>query len=898
MVRGTLLTVPRPLRFRAPNPPAGFAGREHEIAWALRRLSEGTLVVLVGPGGIGKTSLALRTLADAGRARDGLFVAVRPGDPAEAVRRELLYALADRAGRSLDVPRLAGDAESAVSVAIDLADELGAWVVLDDLSHCADVSDAKEMLVQIAAFARRSRWLVTMRDRPRAEELDGRVLVVPGLDEADLVRAAAALAPEQPRDEHARAARLARGSPFLLKRALDGGESAIAETREALLVGLSAAAAELLERMSTLSLPLASESLAALAPGSSAADLDELVRRGLVVVEGRRFRAHDAARMQSGEDVPRTSARALLDAEDPLAWLESVRLFLATGDGGGAADALGARGDALLVRGEAPRLWGLLSARSEPALRLWKLRCASELGNATVLGAVTKPDVRAPADALEWARMLRLMGEPAAALDLARSLRASSADSAIAAAAAEIEIRSALALGRAAEAAELARASVARPALRDLAEAHGAADDGSGVPDASIEGVADTLDAARAAWWRGDRIRCRALVDRARESRRGSRSSLLLAREAMLLDARLAYDDGDLGRATDAVERVRPYARGPSLLRADLAVIDASCRLFLGNLDGLADDLRAEIELARRISVEPANEIARIAARVSELDGELLARSPAGPPWRRRVEARLDEATDALAAGDYPRALESAIAARRAAQTAAIVPLECEALAVELDARLVAGAADGDAIDALRLLARRTGSARFSAVVEYHGAVGDLATLERLASLEACAPDVARRAQAQLGASATLSAHDRAVIAAASAPLAGRRVETLHGESARRRWAPAWGIDGAAKRVWRPDGSTLDLSSKPLLLRILDLLFDHGGAADKETLVIGAWGESAYHPGRHDAKLYTAIRALRRELEPDPSDPSLLVTEGERYALGRPVRRVRARDHA
>jgi hypothetical protein len=261
------------------------------------------------------------------------------------------------------------------------------------------------------------------------------------------------------------------------------------------------------------------------------------------------------------------------------------------------------------------------------------------------------------------------------------------------------------------------------------------------------------------------------------------------------------------------------------------------------------------------------------------------------------VQAALDAATGALAAGDYPLALESAIATRRAAQTAATVPLECEALAVELDARLVTGAIDDDALEALRLLAERTGSARFSAIVEYHGAIGELPALERLASLDEHAPDVARRAQAQLGASATLSAHDRAVIAAASAPLAGRRVETLHGDTVRRRWAPAWGIDGAAKRVWRPDGSTLDLSSKPLLLRILDLLFDHGGAADKETLVVGAWDESAYHPGRHDAKLYTAIRALRRELESDPSAPSLLVTEGERYALGRPVRRVRACDH-
>jgi DNA-binding response OmpR family regulator len=100
-------------------------------------------------------------------------------------------------------------------------------------------------------------------------------------------------------------------------------------------------------------------------------------------------------------------------------------------------------------------------------------------------------------------------------------------------------------------------------------------------------------------------------------------------------------------------------------------------------------------------------------------------------------------------------------------------------------------------------------------------------------------------------------------------------------------------LDERAHLVHRETGA-VDLSARPLLFRILQVVADHGGEADKETLVRLAWQEPDYHPLRHDGRVHTAVRALRRILEADPAEPRLLVTTSAGYALapGEPVRRV------
>ncbi|GAA4622745.1 hypothetical protein GCM10023196_016160 [Actinoallomurus vinaceus] len=61
--------MPKPSR-RSGNLPAevtSFVGRRHELAEARKRLTVARLVSLVGPGGVGKTRLAIRVAADLGR---------------------------------------------------------------------------------------------------------------------------------------------------------------------------------------------------------------------------------------------------------------------------------------------------------------------------------------------------------------------------------------------------------------------------------------------------------------------------------------------------------------------------------------------------------------------------------------------------------------------------------------------------------------------------------------------------------------------------------------------------------------------------------------------------------------------------------------------------------------
>src|SRR5499425_207477 len=67
--RGRICVMARPAR-RPGNLPAeatSFIGRRRELAEVRRKLTEARLVSLVGPGGVGKTRLAIRAAAELGR---------------------------------------------------------------------------------------------------------------------------------------------------------------------------------------------------------------------------------------------------------------------------------------------------------------------------------------------------------------------------------------------------------------------------------------------------------------------------------------------------------------------------------------------------------------------------------------------------------------------------------------------------------------------------------------------------------------------------------------------------------------------------------------------------------------------------------------------------------------
>src|SRR3954468_20824023 len=67
-----------PTMARPPRPPGNlpaettsFIGRRRELAHVRKKLTEARLVSLTGPGGVGKTRLALRTATDLGRGVPG-----------------------------------------------------------------------------------------------------------------------------------------------------------------------------------------------------------------------------------------------------------------------------------------------------------------------------------------------------------------------------------------------------------------------------------------------------------------------------------------------------------------------------------------------------------------------------------------------------------------------------------------------------------------------------------------------------------------------------------------------------------------------------------------------------------------------------------------------------------
>jgi predicted ATPase/DNA-binding XRE family transcriptional regulator len=171
-----LAAAPAPLR--PPPPPATLIGRQQELA-QLRRalLDEGRrLVTLLGPGGIGKTSLALQAAAElAGQFADGAaFAALAPvADPAN---------LATAIAGAIGCP-LAGSRMPDVALREFLRDrEL--LLILDNVEQLlAPGGPALALLADLLAAAPGVRLLVTSRERLHLR--GERVIVVDGLPVPD-----------------------------------------------------------------------------------------------------------------------------------------------------------------------------------------------------------------------------------------------------------------------------------------------------------------------------------------------------------------------------------------------------------------------------------------------------------------------------------------------------------------------------------------------------------------------------------------------------------------------------------------------------------------------------------------------------------------------------------------
>src|SRR5687768_166176 len=112
-----------PLRFRLPNAPAVFVGRQDAAALLGRAVERGPVTLITGPGGLGKTALALAFSHERRRAllAQTLFVSVAPASTEIDVRIALLQAFEAALHDDLDWEELRADPEGATAELIDLA---------------------------------------------------------------------------------------------------------------------------------------------------------------------------------------------------------------------------------------------------------------------------------------------------------------------------------------------------------------------------------------------------------------------------------------------------------------------------------------------------------------------------------------------------------------------------------------------------------------------------------------------------------------------------------------------------------------------------------------------------------------------------------------------------------
>jgi hypothetical protein len=416
-----------PLTSRLPNPPPLFVGRHREMEALAAAMARCPVAVLCGPGGVGKTALALWGMArlpgfDVERA---LLIDLRPGQPVEDVRLQIIRVLAQAHGIEwVGWADVLHDDESAGGALIDLAESGGYWIVLDDL-HNIGAASAASLLLLLARYARRSRWIVTSRTTPSAVELLPQYIVLDGLAEDELRSLGAAFAPAIMAADLAAAVASSGGSPWLLQQLLSSPGDGDIEDR--LLAGLPEGAMDFLKAILPIDKALPLTVLASFTPLPIRELLTQLEQRGIIQHGYGGYRLHDVVRRLIGASPigghslpsPLVAGRPLSAQHDPEAMLEGARLLLSVGVVEDVLTMLERFGGSLLENGYAPRLWQLLELSPDPRLARWRLRCAVALAQPTLLAQLPPPTEPDAEELLLWARALLIQGNHEAAQDIA-----------------------------------------------------------------------------------------------------------------------------------------------------------------------------------------------------------------------------------------------------------------------------------------------------------------------------------------------------------------------------------------------------------------------------------------------------------------------------------------------
>jgi len=618
--RKRVASAPLPLRYRLPNPPPAFVGREHEVETLVAAIKRAPVALVWGLGGLGKTALVLHSLHRyfTRRVPRTLIINLAPGDKAEDICISTIRALAEVEGHAeINWPSLMADPDSLAATAIDLAEMGNWWLVLDNLHH-ADATGVADVLGQLARYARKSRWIGISRVEPPMPELAGQILPLAGMRPEDLRSLAEQAQPRAEPDLLEQAVSASGGSPWQLQQLLAGKQVATESLGTDLLAGLPDTAVEFLQALCVLDRPFESDVLATVAPAPSEEQLRALERQALLERTDAGWRLHDVARPLVAATVEpkaralleRRCADALAEQSEPVALLEAVRLLCEDIDR--TASVLDRHGEQLLANGRAPELWRLLERAQDERLSSWRLRIAVELGEARSLAQVQPPDQPSIEDQWMWARALYGQGRFEQAAEAARTVRgAANQDRERAFECGLLESRALRSLGHSGQALTvLDKLEAEQPgeiARREVVAAVYHVD--LGEHRAGLDAIArarphfDSLDGrARLEVGYGRVVAHYRLGELAKASEVleemvasvGERALFLEhGRMLLLLRAGIAADEGRLDEARAVYQRLEPLAAASSGLRPYVRGAHAACRFAMGDLAGLDDDIES-----------------------------------------------------------------------------------------------------------------------------------------------------------------------------------------------------------------------------------------------------------------------------------------------------------------
>jgi tetratricopeptide (TPR) repeat protein len=912
-------------------------GREHEREALLAALERAPVALVCGNGGLGKTALVCSALHERRPPcldRTLAFSASPTDRTGEQLVQAILTELSDLLGGGRPAGGAPGDI---VASCVDLADTLDAVIVLDDL-HFVSGPLVRDLLSAASTYARKSRWVGTSRaelDLPGAE---GQTIALGPLKEDVLSTLARAWNHGMSADEAEHAAREANGSPFWLKQRLTRGKGAQSDARSMLLAELSAETKAWVLTLAWLETPLPDSVLDVFGRCPPAAELAALELRGLLerVPEGTRLHAVARSTLAvEGDNEP--IAEALSRSEEPGLLVESVRLDVAAGRLERAITTASSAAPAIVAAGLAPHLWQVLDAVDEPRLLHVKLACALDLGGGAALDwALEQPAPALPGTRRLWLEALLIGPRAREAAERARILatEVEASDPALAASALLLAARAFVWMAEPAGAEEAARRArelvpedVEVAARGDAWIARACVFAGRGAEALELCSALEPKLAGLSLAARREIEEQRGAVymnlgrtRRAHDTFVRARRDGLVSAEQLGVRTRLvrgslfALELGRMQEARRLLDELAPVARRSYSLFPFHSMNEIRYWTALGDLEQSAVHLAALRQSVTKSEMgywsswlaSPVHYLGVLGAQ--PLD-ESTAASGTDFPLTRALGAwhevravgsstRLDalpkpdvldavivthlaDAARRCITGDGTRAAEAARAAIALAEDDGLVLWQADAQLALAEALFVAGNAGLEkAVASFVRFCEPLGPTRYAEDAAFfrelaRGSNADLAVLDRLAgSPGAC--HAARRSRAILDIEAPLDRLDALVVERARAVVA-RPTRIAPGVAAR----PGLGLDTRRTRVSLPTGTSVDLSRKPVAMKILVALFDGGGRASKEKLVHDVWQVADYHPLRDDKRLQVAISRLRALL----GDESLVQTTEEGYRL-------------